>query len=64
MAILAKIHELDGQAMHYTDDLKAAYQTAIQRIISGEITYQQFLDETDTIQDEYRFRVMKTLNSK
>lgn len=64
MAILAKIHELDIQAAHYTYDLKIAYQTAIQKIILGEITYREFLDRIDTIQDEYHFRLFKALNSK
>lgn len=62
--ILAKLHELQADAMHYDEDLKIAYSKTIQDVLSGKIDYHEFLEKTDTIQDEFRFRVMKTLNSK
>ena len=62
--ILAKLHELQADAMHYDEDLKIAYSKTIQDVLSGKIDYHEFLERTDTIQDEFRFRVMKALNLK
>lgn len=62
--ILAKLHELWTNAMSYDADLKIAYSEALRDYFSGKISYALFIDKTDTIQDEFRFRVMKTLDSK
>ncbi len=61
--ILAKLHELQDDAMHYDEDLKIAYSKAIQDVLSGKIDYHQFLERTDTIQNEFHSKVIKTLNS-
>ena len=61
--ILAKLHEMQDDAMHYDEDLKIAYSKAIQDVLSGRIDYHEFLERTDTIQKEFHSRVIKTLDS-
>lgn len=61
--ILAKLHELQSEAIHYDEDLKVTYLKAIQDVLSGRIDYHQFLERTDTIQNEFHSRVIKTLDS-
>lgn len=62
--LLYRIEELDKHAISYTDDLKEAYEQAIQDVMSGKISYQQFLESTEILEDTFKQRAMKTIDEK
>jgi hypothetical protein len=62
--LLARIEELDRHAISYDEDLKTAYAQAIQDVLSGKISYHEFLDTTEVLEDTFRQRAMKTIDMK